>query len=61
MFLFISTLRTRFARDEGVTTIEWLGMATIVVLVVAFLLPQVRGASRDLWNSIVNEMSGFFG
>jgi Flp pilus assembly pilin Flp len=47
--------------DRGVTTIEWLGMAAIAVLVVAFLLPQVRGAARDLWSSIVGELDSFFG
>ena len=47
--------------DRGVTTVEWLGMAAIAVLVVAFLLPQVRNAARDVWNSITNELTGFFG
>ena len=49
-------------RDErGVTTIEWLGMAAIAVLVIAMLVPQVRGGARDLWNSIEGQLSGFFG
>jgi len=47
--------------DRGVTTVEWLGMAAIAVLVVAFLLPQVRSAAREVWNSITGELTGFFG
>lgn len=47
--------------DRGVTTVEWLGMAAIAVLVVAFLLPQVRGAAGDLWDSIVGQLDSFFG
>lgn len=47
--------------EEGVTTVEWLGMAAIAVLVVAVLLPQIRSAATSLWASIVGQMSGFFG
>jgi Flp pilus assembly pilin Flp len=51
----------RFKADErGVTTVEWLGMAAIAVLVIAVLLPQVRSAASDLWDSIVGQMTGFF-
>ncbi|MFH1103891.1 MAG: hypothetical protein V1757_02950 [Actinomycetota bacterium] len=46
--------------DRGVTTIEWLGMAAIAVLVIALLLPQVRSAAGDLWNSIAGQLTGFF-
>lgn len=46
--------------DRGVTTIEWLGMAAIAVLVIALLLPQVRSAAGSLWNSIAGQLSGFF-
>lgn len=46
--------------DRGVTTVEWLGMAAIAVLVIAVLLPQVRGAADNLWNSIVGQLTGFF-
>ncbi len=46
--------------EEGVTTVEWLGMAAIAVLVIAVLLPQVRGAAGNLWNSIVGQLTGFF-
>ena len=48
-------------RDErGVTTVEWLGMAAIAVLVVAFLLPQVRTAAAQVWASITSQLTGFF-
>jgi Flp pilus assembly pilin Flp len=51
----------RLRSDErGVTTVEWLGMAAIAVLVIAVLLPQVRGAAGNLWNSIVGQLTGFF-
>jgi hypothetical protein len=43
-----------------VTTIEWLGMAAIAVLVIALLLPQVRSAAGSLWNSIAGQLNGFF-
>jgi Flp pilus assembly pilin Flp len=46
--------------ENGVTTVEWLGMAAIAVLVIAMLLPQVRSASGNLWNTIVSQMTGFF-
>ena len=51
----------RIDDDRGVTTVEWLGMAAVAVLVIAFLLPQVRAAAGDMWQSIVGEMTGFFG
>ncbi|HUG75481.1 MAG TPA: hypothetical protein VMM81_07420 [Acidimicrobiia bacterium] len=47
--------------EDGVTTVEWLGMAAIAVLVVAVLLPQIRSATTKLWVSIVGQMSRFFG
>lgn len=51
----------RLRSDErGVTTVEWLGMAAIAVLVIAVLLPQVRSAAADLWESIVGQLTGFF-
>ena len=46
--------------DHGVTTVEWLGMAAIAVLVVAFLLPQVRSAASEVWASITSQLTGFF-
>lgn len=46
--------------DKGITTIEWLGMAAIAVLVIAFLLPEVRSTADSLWSSISSEISGFF-
>lgn len=50
----------RLRSDErGVTTVEWLGMAAIAVLVIAVLLPQVRSAAGSLWTSIVGQLTGF--
>ncbi|MEA2024106.1 MAG: hypothetical protein U9R51_07180 [Actinomycetota bacterium] len=46
--------------ERGATTVEWLGLATIAVLVIAMLLPQVRSATADVWSSIVAQMTGFF-
>ena len=51
---------TMWSNERGATTVEWLGLATIAVLVVAMLLPQVRGAAADVWSSIVAEVTGFF-
>ena len=51
---------TALRGDHGVTTVEWLGMAAIAVLVVAFLLPQVRSAASEVWASITNQLTGFF-
>jgi hypothetical protein len=52
----------RIHRDaRGVTTVEWLGMAAIAVLVIAMLLPQIRTASGNLWDSIVGQLTDFFG
>lgn len=46
--------------EEGVTTVEWLGMAAIAVLVIALLLPQIRSSAGDLWNSIAGQLTGLF-
>ena len=46
--------------EEGVTTVGWLGMATIAVLVIALLLPQIRTSAGDLWASIISQLTGFF-
>jgi Flp pilus assembly pilin Flp len=46
--------------ERGATTVEWLGLATIAVLVIAMLLPMVRSATADVWSSIVAQMTGFF-
>ena len=46
--------------ERGVTTVEWLGMAAIAVLVIALLLPQIRSSAADLWNSIAGQLSGIF-
>jgi Flp pilus assembly pilin Flp len=50
-----------FKDDRGVTTVEWLGMATIAVLVIAFLLPQVRNSAGDMWTSISSQVTSYFG
>jgi Flp pilus assembly pilin Flp len=46
--------------ERGATTVEWLGLATIAVLVIAMLLPMVRSATADIWSSVVAQMTGFF-
>ena len=56
--LYLFTLWTRLRDEKGVTTVEWLGMATVVVLVIAVLMPQVRATARDLWASIAGQLSG---
>lgn len=48
-------------RENGATTVEWLGLATIAILVIALLLPQVRGTAGDIWNNVANQFGGFFG
>lgn len=49
-------------RDErGATTVEWLGLATIAILVIALLLPQVRSTAGDIWGSVADQFTGFFG
>jgi hypothetical protein len=57
----IGSTMTRLKADHGVTTVEWLGMAAIAVVVIAVLLPQIRSAAGSLWASIVGQMAGFFG
>lgn len=59
--MFSTIVLSRLHSDQrGVTTVEWLGMAAIAVLVVAMLLPQVRAATGNLWGSIVDQLTGFF-
>ena len=48
------------SNEQGATTVEWLGLATIAVIVIAMLIPQVRSAAADVWSSIVAQMTGFF-
>ena len=57
----IHDISRRFLREAGATTVEWLGLATIAVLVIALLLPQVRGTAGDIWNSVASQFTGFFG
>ena len=47
--------------ERGATTVEWLGLATIAVLVIALLLPQVRATAGDVWGSVADQFNGFFG
>jgi Flp pilus assembly pilin Flp len=57
----MTRLRARLSTDErGVTTVEWLGMAAIAVVVIALLLPQIRSSAADLWDSIAGQLSGMF-
>lgn len=50
-----------FKNEHGATTVEWLGLATIAVLVIALLLPQVRGTAGDIWQNVAVQFGGFFG
>ena len=47
--------------ERGAATVEWLGLATIAVLVIAMLLPQVRSVAADVWSNVAAQMTGFFG
>ncbi len=49
------------SEERGATTVEWLGLATIAVLVIALLLPQVRTTAGDIWGGVAGQFSGFFG
>ena len=51
---------TLLADERGATTVEWLGLATIAVLVIAMLLPQVRSAAADVWSAIAGQLVSFF-
>jgi Flp pilus assembly pilin Flp len=53
--------KNMFDNERGATTVEWLGLATIAVLVIALLLPQVRGTAGDVWQNVAFQFSGFFG
>jgi Flp pilus assembly pilin Flp len=53
-------IRRIHTADWGVTTVEWLGMAAIAVLVIALLLPQIRSSASDLWTSIAGQLTGLF-
>jgi len=50
-----------FRSERGATTVEWLGLATIAILVIALLLPQVRATAGDIWSNVAGQFSGFFG
>jgi Flp pilus assembly pilin Flp len=55
----VPIIRRLRSDERGVTTVEWLGMAAIAVLVIAVLLPQVRSSAASLWTSIVGKLTGF--
>ena len=57
----MSTLMRLLKDERGATTVEWLGLATIAVLVIGFLLPQVRGTAGDIWSNVAGQFTGFFG
>lgn len=46
--------------ERGITTVEWLGMAAVAVLVIAFLMPEIRNTAGSLWSSITDQIAGFF-
>jgi len=50
----------RLRTQHGATTVEWLGLATIAVLVIALLLPQVRDTAGAIWSNVTGEFGGFF-
>lgn len=47
--------------ERGATTVEWLGLATIAILVIALLLPEVRNTAGDIWNNVAGQFGAFFG
>lgn len=51
----------RMRNQRGATTVEWLGLATIAILVIALLLPQVRATAGDIWGNVSGQFTGFFG
>ena len=51
---------TMWSREDGATTVEWLGLATIAVLVIAVLTPQVRSAAADIWDAIAGQITNLF-
>jgi Flp pilus assembly pilin Flp len=51
----------RMRDQRGATTVEWLGLATIAILVIALLLPQVRSTAGDIWGNVSGQFTGFFG
>ena len=54
-------MRRILSDERGATTVEWLGLATIAILVIALLLPQVRSTAGDIWSNVAGQFSGFFG
>ncbi len=54
-------MRRLLVDERGATTVEWLGLATIAILVIALLLPQVRATAGDIWSNVSGQFQGFFG
>jgi hypothetical protein len=51
--------RLRYPRDEaGITTIEWLGLGFMVLLVIIGLSPDVRALGRDVLTAIRERILG---
>lgn len=49
----------RHARDEaGITTIEWLGLGLMVLLVIIGLMPEVRALGQDAVTAIRERLLG---
>lgn len=52
-------LRLRHSRDEaGITTIEWLGLGLMVLLVIIGLAPDVRSLGQDVLTAIKERILG---
>lgn len=46
-------------RDRGQSTVEYLVVATAILLVViAVIVPRIAGKSRDLMNTAIDTMDG---
>lgn len=45
--------------DRGVTTVEWLGMAFLAVIVIGFLVPEVRSSAGDIWTAVTDRVLDF--
>lgn len=58
----LSDLRDRMADDRGQTSIEWLGIAAVIVAVIAFLVggpaQSMGGTVRDAFNTLVGDVIG---
>jgi Flp pilus assembly pilin Flp len=46
-------------KDEGVTTVEWLGMVFLAVIVIGFLVPEVRNSASEIWTAVTDRVLDF--